>query len=100
MPSRARQVAVEPSSDRVKGRVANLLLQQPPDPWEVDEVAWFAVAPPQSREDAEDLAVALGREDCRRSQERRPVERRKGNEIALDHPPAEVGRNIAPGIVE
>ena len=97
MPSRARQVAVEPASDRVEGRVGELLFEQPPDPREVDEVAWLAVAPPQPREDAEDLAIALSREDGRRSQERRPVERRKSSKIALGHLPAEVGRERRAG---
>ena len=80
--------------------MGKLLLEQPPDPREVDEVAWLAVALPQPREDAEDLAVALSRQDRRRSQERRPVERRKSSKIALGHLPAEVGRNVAPGVFE
>ncbi len=93
-------MAVEPAGDRGKRRVGEFSFQQPPDPREVDEVVWLAVTPPQPREDAEDLAVALSREDGRRSQERCPVERRKSNQIALGHRPAEVGRDVAPGIFE
>src|SRR5947199_10832130 len=89
---------VEPLGDRVEGRVGKFLLEQPPDPREVDEVAWFAVTPPQPREDAEDLAIALSREDGRRSQERRPVERRKSGKVMLGHPPAGAGGTVAPGI--
>src|SRR5260370_8234372 len=100
MPSRARQVPVEPPSDRVKGRVGKLLVEEPPDPREVDEVVRLPIAPPQSGEDPEDLAIALSREDGRRSQKRHPVERRKSSKIALGHPQAEVGRNVAPGIFE
>jgi hypothetical protein len=67
-------MAVEPPGDRDEGRVGELSFEQPPDPREVYQVARFAVAPPQSREDAEDLAVALSREDGRRLQECPPVE--------------------------
>src|SRR5438445_7659161 len=100
MPSRTRQAAIEPASDRGEGGVAKVLFEQAPDPRKVDEVARLAVALPQPREDAEDLAIALSREDGRRLQERRPVERRKRSEIALDHVPAQLGWNIPPGVFE
>ena len=67
-------MAVEPPGDRGEGRVGEFSFEQPPDPREMYQVARFAVAPPQSRENPEDLAVALSREDGRRLQERRPVE--------------------------
>src|SRR5271166_1336383 len=100
MPSRARQMAVEPASDRGESRMCQVSFKQPADPWQVDEVTRLAVAPPQSREDAEDLAIALSRKDGRRAQERRPIERRKSSKIALGHPPAQLGWNIAPGVFE
>ncbi len=63
---RGRWRSIQPAA-RGEGQVGGAALQQPPNPREMDEVAWFAVALPQSREDAEDLAVALSREDGRRS---------------------------------
>jgi hypothetical protein len=42
----------------------------------------------------------LSCQNGRRSQERRLVERRKSSKVALGHLPAEVGRNVTPGVFE
>src|SRR6201995_6007942 len=95
-----RQGAVEPAPDRGKRRVGEVSIEKAPDPRDVKEVARLAVALPQAREDAEDLAVALCRKDSRRPQKLRPVEVRKSSKITLGHLPAQVERNIAPGVFE
>ena len=59
-----RQMAVEPVGDRAQRRLAReIVFEQPPDARDVGEIGRLAVAPPQPREDADDLAVALRRQD-------------------------------------
>ena len=84
-PGFGRQVAIEPARDRGQRRVPEILFEQPPDPRNVDEVLALAVAFPQPRKDTEDLAIALGGQNGRRTQKRSPVEPRKGGEVALGH---------------
>src|SRR6516162_5238779 len=81
----ARQVAIEPARDRGQGRMPEVGFEQSPDARDVGEVLALAVAFPQPREDPEDLAIALGRENCGRAQEGVPVELRKSSEVALGH---------------
>src|SRR5215472_721067 len=100
MPGFGRQVAIEPAHDRGQRRVPEVRFEQPPDPRSVGEVLALAVALPQPREDAEDLGIALGREDRGGTQEGAWVERRKSGEIALRHRAAQAGWNIAPCVLE
>src|SRR5438105_4828192 len=56
-PGGARQVPVEPCGDRRQSGVFQLFFEQPPDSRDVGEIPRLAVAPRQTREDAQDLAV-------------------------------------------
>ena len=62
--------------------------------------AAFRRARHKPRENAEDLAIALRRQNGSRAQKRRAVERRKSGKIALDHRAAQLGSDIAPGVFE
>src|SRR5271165_5680514 len=92
-------MAIEPARDRGQGRVPEVRFEQPPNPWDVGEVLALAIALPQAREDAQDLAIALGRENGGRADESPSVEARESGEVALGHRSAQGGRNIAPGIL-
>src|SRR5690349_13709520 len=54
-----RDVSREPVGHRGQGRMADILLDEPPDPRNVLQVVGLAVAHKQPGEDADDLAVAL-----------------------------------------
>src|SRR6185312_6554083 len=77
-----------------------VLLDEPPDARDVLEVAGLAVAPPQPREDADDLAVALRPEHRVGGHEGGAVEPWEGGEVALLHGGDDGGRHIAPRILE
>src|SRR5204862_4839625 len=96
-PRRFREMPVEPVGDGPQHRLAQILFEEPPDPRDVAEILRLPVAPPQPREDADDLAVALRCEDCRRAPEPRRIEIRELREIAPGHRAAQRGRHVATG---
>src|SRR4051794_41973323 len=64
MPELLRQVTVEPVRDRSQRLLAaEIVLEQPPYARDVGEIGGLAVAPPQPRENAGDLVIALRRKD-------------------------------------
>src|SRR5580658_329939 len=93
-------MGIKPGGDRRQRRVAQILLDEAPDPRNVRKVLRLAVAPPQPGEDADDLAVALSGKDRCRAPEGGAVERGKGSEVALGHRGAERGGDVAPGILD
>src|SRR5258708_8263419 len=90
----------EPFSDRGEGGMTKILLDEAPDTRDVVEVLRLAIAFPQPREDADDLAIALRAENCIGGHEARAVETRESREIALDHCGGEIARDVAPCILE
>jgi hypothetical protein len=83
-----------------EGGMAQIVLDEPPDPWDVLKVLRLAVALPQAREDADDLAVALRPEHGVGRHELRAVDTGKACEVALEHRRGERRWNIAPRILE
>src|SRR5690348_18338761 len=80
--------------------MAEIALEQPPQPRDVREVARLSVAPAQPREDADDLAMTLRAEDDDRRIERGAVEGGEGGAIARIHRVDELRPDLAPRILE
>ena len=79
---------------------AEIAFEQPPDARDVGEIGGLAVAPPQPRENADDLAVALRRQDRGGAGEGGAVEFRKRREISFGHRGAQLVRHVAAGVFE
>src|SRR5579872_3310997 len=93
-----RNVCIKPLANRRQVRLREIALQQPPHARLESSISGLVVALPQSREDTENSAVPLGRK-C-------PIGARKivamtgRGHVAVDHCTFDVGRNIAPCILQ
>src|SRR5512132_2818829 len=91
---------VEPLRNRHESWMREISFEQAPNSRQMHQITGFVVPPPRPREDAEDLAVALRREDRCRAKEGGAIEVWKGGEVALRHRAAQFDADIAASILE
>src|ERR1700761_5081741 len=80
--------------------MAKIAVEQSPEPRNMREIAWLAVAPAEPREDGDYLAMPLRAHHHERGIESGAVERREGGTIARIHRFDEMGVDIAPRFLE
>ena len=91
---------LEPGGDGRQRGMAERGFEQPPYPWNVDQVTGLAVAPAEAGEDADHLGMALSRQDRQCRLERRPIEAGDAFPVAGQHRRLEGAGNVAPGVLE